>query len=86
MFLCVRFLHGTSYVIHDKQRTADGEQMAHAHVITPGTVRVDEAGELGRIDHVAKKPHIRDLHRTAGQTFEEELGRLVAEWEEMGAR
>jgi len=66
-----------SYVIHDKQRSSDGEQMAHAHVITPGTVRVDETGELGRIDHVAKKPHIRDLHRTARQALEEELGRVL---------
>ncbi|MBN1428171.1 MAG: hypothetical protein JXB07_07290, partial [Anaerolineae bacterium] len=54
-----------SYVIHDKHRIADGEQMIHAHIITPATIRVDEAGELGRIDHYVSKPHIRDLHRTA---------------------
>lgn len=66
-----------SYVIHDKHRVADGEQMAHAHVITPATIRVDEAGELGRIDHYISKPHIRDLHRTAAAAFEQELGRVL---------
>jgi hypothetical protein len=39
-----------SYVIHDKHRVADREQMVHAHIITPATIRIDEAGELGRID------------------------------------
>jgi hypothetical protein len=66
-----------SYVIHDKHRVADGEQMVHAHVITPATIRVDEAGELGRIDHYVSRPHIRDLHRTAAATFEQELGRVL---------
>ncbi len=66
-----------SYVLHDKQRSKDGEQMVHSHVITPGTICVDEAGELGRIDHIVKRPHIRDLHRTAGETFEQELGRVL---------
>jgi len=66
-----------SYVIHDKQRSTDGEQMVHAHVITPATIPVDEAGALGRVDHIVRKAHIRDLHRTVGQTFEEELGRVL---------
>jgi len=66
-----------SYVIHDKHRVADGEQMVHAHIITPATIRVDEAGELGRIDHYVSKPHIRDLHRTAADSFEHELGRVL---------
>ena len=66
-----------SYVLHDKRRAQDGLQMVHAHVITPATVRVDEAGELGRIDHVVKKAHIRDLHHTAAEAFEQELGRVL---------
>jgi hypothetical protein len=66
-----------SYVIHDKHRVADGEQMVHSHVITPATIPVDEAGELGRIDHYVTRPHIRDLHRTTAEAFEEELGRVL---------
>ncbi len=66
-----------SYVVHDKHRVADGEQMVHAHVITPATIRVDEAGELGRIDHYVGRAHIRDLHRTTAETFEQELGRVL---------
>jgi hypothetical protein len=66
-----------SYVIHDKHRVADGEQMVHSHVITPATIPVDEAGDLGRIDHYVARPHIRDLHRTTAEAFEEELGRLL---------
>jgi hypothetical protein len=66
-----------SYVIHDKHRSGDGEQMVHAHVITPGTVRVDEAGELGRVDHFVSRAHIRDLHHTAAESFEQELGRVL---------
>jgi ribosomal protein S28E/S33 len=66
-----------SYVIHDKHRVADGEQMVHSHVITSATIPVDSAGELGRIDHYVARPHIRDLHRTTAETFEEELGRVL---------
>jgi hypothetical protein len=66
-----------SYVVHDKHRSSDGEQMAHAHVITPGTVPIDAAGELGRIDHIVKRPHLRDLNRTAGEVLEEEMGRIL---------
>lgn len=66
-----------SYVIHDKQRRADGMQMLHAHVITPGTIPVDSAGELGRVDHYVSRAHIRDLHAATGQLFEQELGRIL---------
>jgi hypothetical protein len=66
-----------SYVIHDKHRVADGEQMVHAHVISPATIRVDEAGELGRIDHFVGRAHIRDLHHTTAEAFEQELGRVL---------
>jgi len=37
-----------SYVIHDKRRAADGEQMVHAHLITPGTIPIDAAEDRGR--------------------------------------
>lgn len=66
-----------SYVLHDKHRVKDGEQMVHAHVITPATIRVDEAGELGRINHYVSKAHIRDLNRTSAEMFEHELGRVL---------
>jgi len=66
-----------SYVIHDKHRVADGEQMVHSHVITPATIPVDEAGELGRMDHYVARPHIRDLHHTTAEAFEQELGRVL---------
>jgi hypothetical protein len=66
-----------SYVVHDKHRTANGEQMAHSHIITPGTITIDEAGSLGRIDHIVRRAHVRDLHRTSAQVFEEELGRVL---------
>jgi hypothetical protein len=66
-----------SYVIHDKHRSADGEQMVHAHVITPGTIPIDAAEDLGRIDHIVKKPHFRDLNHTAAESLEEELGRVL---------
>jgi hypothetical protein len=66
-----------SYVIHDKHRSKDGEQMVHAHVITPGTIMVDEAGELGRMDHFVTRAHIRNLHHTAEEAFAEELGRVL---------
>jgi hypothetical protein len=66
-----------SYVIHDKHRIADGEQMVHAHVITPATIRVDETGEMGRIDHFVGRAYIRDLHHTSAEAFEQELGRVL---------
>jgi len=66
-----------SFVLHDKHRSKDGMHMPHAHVITPATIRVDEPGELGRIDHIVKRAHIRDLHHTAGEAFEQELGRVL---------
>jgi|GEM_PF-1118377 len=66
-----------SYVIHDKHRVKDGEQMAHAHVITPGTIPIDAAEEMGRVDHYVKRPHFRDLNVTAAETFTEELGRVL---------
>lgn len=66
-----------SYVLHDKHRSKDGMQMLHAHVVTPATIPVDAAGELGRIDHIVRKPHIRDLNHTAAESFEQELGRVL---------
>ncbi len=66
-----------SYVIHDKHRAKDGEQMVHAHVITPGTIPIDALEDLGRIDHYVARPHFRDLNRTAAEAFHEELGRVL---------
>jgi hypothetical protein len=66
-----------SYVLHDKHRSKDGMQMLHAHVVTPATIPVDAAGELGRIDHIVHKPHILDLRHTAAESFEQELGRVL---------
>lgn len=66
-----------SYVIHDKHRVKDGEQMVHAHVITPGTIPIDAAEDAARVDHYIKKPHIRDLNRAAAEAFTEELERVL---------
>jgi hypothetical protein len=66
-----------SYLLHDKDRASDGEQMVHAHVITPGTIPIDAAEDLGRVDHIVKRPHMRDLNRTVGEVFQEELGRVL---------
>ncbi len=66
-----------SYVIHDKQRAADRLQMLHAHIITPGTVFVDAPGELGRMDHIVKRPHMADLQHTAVDVFRHEMERVL---------
>ncbi len=51
--------------------------MAHAHVITPGTIPIDAAEDAARVDHYVKKPHIRDLNRAAAEAFTEELERVL---------
>jgi hypothetical protein len=75
-----------SYVIHDKHITdkrslsSSPERllpMVHAHVITPGTIPIDAAEDLGRVDHYVKKPHFRDLNHTAAEAFEQELGHML---------
>lgn len=60
-----------SYVVHDKT-ARNGLQMPHAHVVTPGTYDLEP---WGRPEHVVKKAHIHDLHRTAQRCFEQELAR-----------
>jgi hypothetical protein len=52
-------------------------QMVHAHVITPGTIPIDAAEDLGRVDHYVKRPHFRDLNLTAAEAFTEELSRVL---------
>lgn len=66
-----------SYIIHDRQTNAERKQQIHSHIITPGTIPLDEAGTLGRADHIVKKHHIRDLHRTSAELFELELERVL---------
>jgi hypothetical protein len=66
-----------SYVIHERRTNVDQKQQIHSHIITPGTIPLDEAGALGRVDHVVKKPHIRDLHHTSAQVLEQEMGRVL---------
>jgi hypothetical protein len=66
-----------SYVIHDRQTNVDRKQQIHSHIITPGTIPLDEAGTLGRADHIVKKHHIRDLHRTSAEIFELEMERVL---------
>jgi peptidoglycan/xylan/chitin deacetylase (PgdA/CDA1 family) len=60
-----------SYVVHDKT-ARHGLPMPHAHVVTPGTYDLEP---WGRPDHVVRKAHIHDLHRTAQRCFERELER-----------
>lgn len=71
-----------SYVVHDKHLSADkykqAAQMAHAHVITPGTVPLDpDHPEKGRIDHRISKAQIEDLHRTSAAAFERQMERIL---------
>ena len=61
-----------SYVMHDKQRSQDGKQMLHTHVVTPGSCDLGDG--LGRIDHVVRKPHIRNLHEVTHEVFLGEIG------------
>ncbi len=66
-----------SYVIHDRQTNAERKQQIHSHIITPGSIPLDEAGTLGRADHIVRKHHIRDLHRTTAKIFELEMERVL---------
>ncbi len=64
-----------SYVMHDKERNQDGKQMLHTHVVTPGTYDLGDG--LGRIDHIVRKPHIRNLHQVTHEVFLGELERVL---------
>jgi hypothetical protein len=64
-----------SYVLHDRQTNDAGKQQVHAHIITPGTIPLEP--DLGRVDHIVKKPHIRDLLNTSQEVFEQELERTL---------
>jgi hypothetical protein len=81
-----------SYVMHDKQIVKkpgvefgedklQGEdrrastQMLHTHVVTPGTYDLGDG--LGRIDHVVRKPHIRNLHQVTHEVFLGEMERVL---------
>ena len=53
--------------------------MLHAHVITPGSIGLNEQqfGEHGRMVHYVHTPHLTDLRYTTQEAFGEELERVL---------
>lgn len=67
-----------SCVLHEKKGIKTGLDMPHAHIITPGTIPVqDDAIMLGRMNHYVKRPHLIDLRRTITRTFELEMEHVL---------